>query len=960
MSDAASTRRDLVRSLLRARDRAAALRLARRSRRFCDEKTSRLVLEQFNRTVWREIAQQRAAVRAGSAIAAADRGPITRAIWLRMDGLLARKSGRLTRARQRLCDAARLLEEADRHLEAGDLHRILVDTLILAEDDDEARRAASKARRCYARAGGADAARRAGLAMNLGNLHHRREEHARALREYDRARRLYRQAGDDRRLAYAEFNRANILTSLDRTREARLLYEKAGRAFRAAGQPALLAKAECGLAALDCLEGRLDDCIQRLEDVAARQRELGYDWGLAHAELDAADAYLRTNRCSEAERAALRAERYFRRAGHETERALCAGVLGGVALRQGRPGRAARLLSRGRETQRKLANPVGAAMLAIGHAQAETAAGRPDRGLRLARRSAEVFRRRGLRSREARALAVGADAARTAGHLRLSRSWGERALLLARRTRDQRVELRALMALARLEEMRGRRAVAYRRLLAAERTVEKLRRGLTSEESRLAFAVDKSEVYEALIRNRLELADQKSVRQALFFAERGKARALAERLASGDALGLVGTGPRARKLVRRLDRIERELAVAESRLASEQRPSGLRSIPANRVKLLTDSRMRTLRQLARDDPRYAMLLGATPLDAGEMIEALGPGELVLEYAEAGGFFHLFVIESGGVSVFKELVPVDRVRSAACMLRFHLGKAVLGERYAARFSRELLSAFKSHFEDLHRMLLDPVADRLVGKNVQIVPHGILHGLPFHAFESGDQALVDRCVISYAPSLTTLNLLRRRSRDVAAPPVILGSADATAPLIDSEIDAVRRCLDIARVVRGPESAEEALRTGEPRPELLHVACHGFYSDSAPWSSGLKLGDAWLSLADLYALQGAAEFVVLSGCETGRGAVYSGDEWVGLVGGFLQAGARSVVASLWEVHDRATVGLMQEFYGGLSGGATAAEALNAAQRAARREDPLPLRWAPFAVVGDPGFCLRTAKAA
>ena len=141
---------------------------------------------------------------------------------------------------------------------------------------------------------------------------------------------------------------------------------------------------------------------------------------------------------------------------------------------------------------------------------------------------------------------------------------------------------------------------------------------------------------------------------------------------------------------------------------------------------------------------------------------------------------------------------------------------------------------------------------------------------------------------------------------------------------------------------------------------MACHGFYSEDGPSTGGLRLGDSWLSLPELYGLRRTARLVVLSGCETGRGTVYSGDEWVGLVRGFLQAGAQSVVASLWEVHDRATVSLMDDFYGAMAGGVPVAEALAMAQRRARRADSMPLRWAPFVVIGDPRLRIARREAA
>jgi len=70
--------------------------------------------------------------------------------------------------------------------------------------------------------------------------------------------------------------------------------------------------------------------------------------------------------------------------------------------------------------------------------------------------------------------------------------------------------------------------------------------------------------------------------------------------------------------------------------------------------------------------------------------------------------------------------------------------------------------------------------------------------------------------------------------------------------------------------------------------------------------------------------------------------------------------VVASLWEVHDKSAAAQMDDFYAGLTAGRPVAEAMAEAQRAARRRDPLPLRWAPFMVIGDPTLKLASRRAA
>jgi hypothetical protein len=449
------------------------------------------------------------------------------------------------------------------------------------------------------------------------------------------------------------------------------------------------------------------------------------------------------------------------------------------------------------------------------------------------------------------------------------------------------------------------------------------------------------------------------VRQALVFAERGKSRALAEHLSQG-SVELLGAGPKTRRLLTKLTTVEREIALAESRLQQPEGPAGVRTARANHLRDLSLTRLRTLDRLSRDDLSSAVLVGAPPPSPDEFIRSLDPCDLVLEYTQAGDHLHLFAIERGRVNVFPRIVRVEAVREQVELLRFQLSKGTLGGEHTHRFDGFIETTLRTYFTTLYDMLLAPVDDRLDGKQLRIVPHGVLHGLPFHALEREETAVIERCVVSYAPSLATMDLLSRARKDGASPPLVLGVPDDAAPLIEREVDNVRRFVEGARVFRGREATHEALRLSERRPELLHVACHGFYCEDGTWSSGLRLGDAWVSLADLYGMKGTAALVVLSGCETGRGTVYSGDEWVGLVRGFLQAGARSVVASLWETHDRSTMSFMENFYSELAAGQPVALALAVAQRRARQSHSQPLHWAPFVVVGEPNLRLRLRRAA
>ncbi len=115
-----------------------------------------------------------------------------------------------------------------------------------------------------------------------------------------------------------------------------------------------------------------------------------------------------------------------------------------------------------------------------------------------------------------------------------------------------------------------------------------------------------------------------------------------------------------------------------------------------------------------------------------------------------------------------------------------------------------------------------------------------------------------------------------------------------------------------------------------------------------SGIRLGDGYLNLYDLYQIRLPAKLVTLSGCATGMNFVSAGDELLGLERGLFCAGATSLLLSLWDVHDESTSALMQEFYGNYIQTRDMAVALQSAMKHLRQQNPHPYFWAPFVLVG------------
>jgi len=161
-------------------------------------------------------------------------------------------------------------------------------------------------------------------------------------------------------------------------------------------------------------------------------------------------------------------------------------------------------------------------------------------------------------------------------------------------------------------------------------------------------------------------------------------------------------------------------------------------------------------------------------------------------------------------------------------------------------------------------------------------------------------------------------------------------------------------------------EANRATATNPSLgqyriVHFATHGLLNSEHPERSGLVLSlideqrqpqDGFLRLNDIYNLNLPADLVVLSACNTALGKEVRGEGLIGIVRGFMYAGAARVVASLWKVEDEATAELMKRFYQQmLQHGLKPAAALRAAQTDMRQQKrwSSPYYWAGFVLQGE-----------
>lgn len=180
-------------------------------------------------------------------------------------------------------------------------------------------------------------------------------------------------------------------------------------------------------------------------------------------------------------------------------------------------------------------------------------------------------------------------------------------------------------------------------------------------------------------------------------------------------------------------------------------------------------------------------------------------------------------------------------------------------------------------------------------------------------------------------------------------------------------VLKISELFRNMRGPrdvligfEASKERVKSKDlTQYQYLHFAVHGILSYEVPYLKEPALilaidpaskEDGFLRLSEIYGLKLNSDLVTLSACKTGLGDRISGEGVIGLSRAFMNAGARAVVVSLWEVDDQSTGIFMEEFYRLLTQGIDKVEALKMAKEYLRKKGyENPYFWAPFILIGD-----------
>jgi len=534
----------------------------------------------------------------------------------------------------------------------------------------------------------------------------------------------------------------------------------------------------------------------------------------------------------------------------------------------------------------------------------------------------------------------------------------QQALSIQREIGDVRGQVDTLSIIGLIHEKRGDHQRALDYYIDAIAAIEEVRSRLGVEEPSVTFATRVSVIYEHAI---LILLKLNKTAHAFNYAERAKARTFLDLLGNQRVNTKGSENP---QFIEQEGQLRAEIAALNRQLREEwSKPTDQRSqrtldnITAN-LEARRQEYKNFLDQLQATNPEYAALVSVDPFtleEAQTFLREQAPEVTLVAYFVGEEETTIFVV--GPEAFHAEVVSVNRQK-----LR-QQADALLAQMRAEPLLPE---AWQQPAQALYDWLVAPVQEYLPPANpdspprLGIVPHDLLHYLPFGLLYDGEHTLMEGYTLFYAPSVSSLEFIFEKRHPGAD--TLLAFANPDAPgtshlsYAEEEVQAVAGLYKTQPFV-GVEATEGRFKTQAGQYGLVHIAAHSDYNPRSPLFSAILLQpdeteDGRVETHEVFNLDlPQTDLVVLSACETHLGELGAGDELVGLERAFVRAGSPSLLTTLWPVDDEATAELMERFYTHLRAGVPKAEALRLAQMETRKEHPEPYYWAGFVLVGDYG---------
>lgn len=776
------------------------------------------------------------------------------------------------------------------------------------------------------------------IELNLSNVVSRREKHREAERYCRSARERFRAIGDTEWQTLAENSLANTYAELNDLRKAERTYTDALRNAKAAAMHVTEAEIEASLGNLELLRGNYAKALRLFESSRTTYESLAMPHQKAVAELEIADTYLELNLNTEALEIYKAVSATLRHLKLNAEEARSRANFGRAAIRLGKFSAAKKQLERAAALYVKEGNAMARASVMLEVALIEKRSGNIPAAEALTMKARAI-----LAKSENPRRALPAD--RLRADLIRERS-AKKAKIAFEELSQRSLQLKsfgyyqsALTAHAELELAAGNTKAAKGLYEKAAASIETMRSPLPAEEFRIAFLSDRLEPFQQLMK--LAIAECRFA-DAFVWLERFRARALS------DSMNLAGADGNGGRFGKEIAALREELNWHYKRTNAADTANSERS---SRAVIRLEKRIAELLRRAKSSSSAGSHFRNSRFlkkDLHALQKKLGVKKALIEYVEVDGQLSAFVVTDRDVKFCDGLISSAEVGSLSRSLRSQFAPL----RHTGFGTSALLGSLEARTDQvlgrLHDKLIAPISALIADRDLVIIPAGPLHSVPLHALLSDGKYLIEQRNVIYSPSAAVWQRLASGPKPKFANALLLGYADEKIPMVHSEVERISKLVARANVLKGEQATVRGYLDGASEYDVVHLACHGVFRTDNPMFSSLHFADGWMTANDVASHRINASLVTLSACETGLAEMAAGDEILGLTRGFLSAGARNVVQSLWTVNDYATAELMTHFYAEIQRGRSIAASLRNAQTAMIGRGDHPYHWAPFFLIG------------
>jgi len=482
--------------------------------------------------------------------------------------------------------------------------------------------------------------------------------------------------------------------------------------------------------------------------------------------------------------------------------------------------------------------------------------------------------------------------------------------------------------------------------------------------------------YEGMVRVIIKEKGVNYQKESLLYAEMVKSRTFLEMLATKQAKG-VGTYDQ--HILNKDRDYQRRISFYRNILAECENPDpGKMQAKCSNAKTSIEDTLQAYEQFINEiklkDSELASLITVEVIPVSKIQSLLDPSFTLLEYFMTSDTICVWLVTVDNIKVYSfplETQKIQRMVNHLLLSSFSerkrgikptlvlapgtLSSKMTGIQYKEKNNFQLIA------QDLYQLLIEPVIKDIYTTKLIIVPHGVLHKIPYAALFDGAKFFVEKFSISIVPSLTVVDFIIKKRNPNHNRFLALANPDTDHTALryaEKEVKEISELYAKSEIYVQKEATEGVVKRRSNYADVVHFATHGEFNDRQPLQSGLLLSkdtenDGYLQVHEIFGLNfRKTNLVILSACDTAISKIYNGDDLVGLSRAFIYAGTPALLATLWSVDDQSTYILMKDFYNyWYNQGFDKIEALRKAQNSLKAM-PIyshPFYWAPFIIIGD-----------